>query len=141
MAASLLADGASRFEELVFQSRYLHVNQFKKMGANVHMEGRTALVNGVAFLRSARLHCTDLRGGAALVIAALAAKGVSFIDELQHIYRGYDDMPAVIRQLGGKVWMISSGSIETGEKERKKEGFSNLGYAAGIPLAQTQGVL
>ena len=107
MAAALLADGESCFQEAVFQSRFLHVDQFVKMGADVFVKERKAFVKGVGRLKAARLHCTDLRGGAALVVAALAADGVSFVDELHHICRGYDDMPGMICRLGGKVWLAA----------------------------------
>ncbi|MCI9456419.1 MAG: UDP-N-acetylglucosamine 1-carboxyvinyltransferase [Oscillospiraceae bacterium] len=108
MAASLLAEGESRFEEGVFDSRYLHVEQLQEMGGQIRLDGQKARVTGVDALRAGKqLHCTDLRGGAALVIAALAAQGVSMIGDLRHICRGYDDLPAVLRRLGGRVWMIS----------------------------------
>ena len=75
MAAACLADGSSMFVENIFESRYKQVPELARMGADIKVEGRIALVHGVRELHSASVHCTDLRGGAAIAVAALAAQG------------------------------------------------------------------
>ena len=74
-----------------------------RMGADIKVEGRVALVHGVKELHSATVHCTDLRGGAALVVAALSAQGKSFVEETRHIDRGYAGLWEVLASLGGRI--------------------------------------
>ncbi len=140
MAASLLANGESRFEEGVFESRYLHVEQFRDMGADVRLDGKRAYVKGKPCLYASRLHCTDLRGGAALAVAALAAQGVSLLDELQHIHRGYEDMPAMLRRLGGRVWTLSSSLVRKDISPERGERAAITGFGL-APVPRIQGVL
>ena len=73
------------------------------MGADIRSEGRIAVVRGVSHLHHARVRCTDLRGGAALVIAALATEGETSIEEIRHIQRGYENLPAVLNQAGACI--------------------------------------
>ena len=103
MATLCTASGSSMFVETIFESRYKHVPQLLKLGANIVTEGRVAVVGGVETLYGAAVECTDLRGGAALVIAALAAQGVSSITNLKHIDRGYCDFENTLLSLGAKV--------------------------------------
>lgn len=102
MAALAAGQGESVFEENIFHSRYRHVNELARMGADIRLTGRTAVVRGTP-LRAAHVHSTDLRGGAALVIAALAAEGTSRVDELHHIDRGYDSLEAELSRLGAAI--------------------------------------
>ena len=101
MAALLRAEGSTMFEENLFESRYRHVEELSRMGADVRVSGRVAVVNGVKALHGANVSCTDLRGGAALCVAALAAEGETRISSLRHIDRGYEDMARDLRALGG----------------------------------------
>lgn len=100
MAAACVARGTTLFLENIFENRYRHTQELCRLGAEISVSGRAAVVTGVERLRGARVRCTDLRGGAALVIAALAAEGESVIEDTHHIERGYADLPARLRALG-----------------------------------------
>lgn len=103
MALATVAKGNSMFVETIFENRYRHVGELRRLGANIKVEGKIAVVEGVERLTGAAVRCTDLRGGAALVLAALAAKGKSEIYEISHIERGYEEFDKVIGSLGGKI--------------------------------------
>ena len=103
MAAVLKAEGCTVFEENLFESRYRHADELKRMGADIKISGRMAAVRGVKYLKGASVACTDLRGGAALCIAALAADGVTRIDCLKHIDRGYEDICRDLSALGAEI--------------------------------------
>ena len=103
MAALLRADGTTVFEENLFENRYRHVAELRRMGADIRVFGRVAVVNGVASLRGAAVECTDLRGGAALCVAALSADGETRVGNLRHIARGYEDIARDLSALGGDV--------------------------------------
>lgn len=96
MAMACVAKGTSVFVETIFESRYKHVGELMRLGARVKVEGRVAVVEGVAQLSGAPVECTDLRGGAALVLAGLAAQGTTVLSELHHLERGYE---AIIKDL------------------------------------------
>lgn len=102
MAAACTGQGASVFLETIFENRYRHVSELARMGADIRVSGRTALVNGTV-LHGAAVRCTDLRGGAALVIAALAARGESRIEAITHIDRGYERLAEKLTALGGSI--------------------------------------
>lgn len=103
MAALLRSRGASVFEETVFESRYRHVDELARMGAAIRVAGRVAVVTGVETLHGAPVRCTDLRGGAALCVAALAAEGETSISEISHIDRGYECMERDLGALGADI--------------------------------------
>lgn len=103
MAALLRSEGATMFVENMFESRYRHVPELIRMGADIRLEGRVAVVCGVAELHGAVTRATDLRGGAALAIAAVQARGLTQIHDIYHIQRGYQDIVGDLRALGAKV--------------------------------------
>ncbi len=103
MAALLRNQGATVFEENIFENRYRHVDELTRMGANIRVSGRAAVVTGVESLHGASVYCTDLRGGAALCVAALAAEGETRVCETSHIDRGYEDLTRDLRALGAEV--------------------------------------
>lgn len=103
MALTTIADGTSVFVENIFESRYKHAAELMRMGARIKIEGRVAVVEGIPSLHSAQVRCTDLRGGAALCIAALAASGVSRISDIAHIERGYENLDEHLSRLGAKI--------------------------------------
>lgn len=103
MAALCVSSGTSMIVENIFEARYKHAGELLRMGARIETEGRVAVVEGVPALHSATVKCTDLRGGAALAVAALAANGVSALTELRHLDRGYADLEAGLRTLGAKI--------------------------------------
>ena len=100
MAALLRSRGATVFEENIFENRYRHVDELIRMGASIRVSGRVAVVTGVERLHSAPVRCTDLRGGAALCVAALAAEGGTRVSQICHIDRGYEDLARDLRALG-----------------------------------------
>lgn len=103
MAVTTVSRGKSLFVEKVFQQRYKHVNELLKLGADIKIDGKNAVVNGVKSLHSAKLCATDLRGAASLVIAALKAEGTSEISNLRHLDRGYEKLEENLRALGAKI--------------------------------------
>ncbi len=103
MAASLRARGTSVFVENIFESRFRHVSELRRLGADIRVEGRVAMVSGVRTLRGAPLCATDLRGGAAMILAGLSAEGETRVSDSGHIERGYDDFAGCLRALGAGV--------------------------------------
>ena len=103
MAAAALAEGTSVFVENIFESRYKHAAELRRMGAQIKLEGRVALVEGVPKLYGAEVFCTDLRGGAALVAAGLAAEGTTVLRDIHHIDRGYERIEEALRPLGARI--------------------------------------
>ena len=103
MAALAGGEGSTLFVENIFDSRYRHVDELRRMGADIQVAGRAAMVTGVGKLRGASLRSTDLRGGAALVVAALGAEGTSRVSELRHIRRGYQALDKNLRALGAEI--------------------------------------
>ena len=103
MAALLRSRGATVFEETLFESRYRHVDELTRMGADIRVSGRVAVVTGAERLRGASVRCTDLRGGAALCVAALSAEGESLVAEIGHIDRGYADLAGDLMALGARI--------------------------------------
>ncbi len=103
MAALLQGKGTSVFVENVFENRYRHVDELVRMGADIQVEGRVAVVCGVERLSGAPVRCTDLRGGAALAVAGMAAQGVTCLSDVHHIQRGYEDLPRDLRALGAAI--------------------------------------
>ncbi len=103
MAASLLSRGESCFIENIFENRFGHTLEFLKMGANIRICDNSALVSGVKRLKGAELYAKDLRGGAALVIGALSAKGESIIHNTEFIDRGYENIERSFSDFGGEI--------------------------------------
>ena len=98
-----LADGVSVVTETVYENRFRYTTELEKLGADIRVEGRTAIIRGVERLQGAPVFCTDLRAGAAVVVAGLAAEGETTIDNLHHLDRGYEDMVPRLRSLGAKI--------------------------------------
>ena len=103
MAALLRAEGTTMFVENVFQSRYRHVSELARLGADIRLEGRVAVVCGVPRLRGAAVRSTDLRCGAALAVAGLQAEGTTLVEEIHHIKRGYGDLAGDLARLGADI--------------------------------------
>ncbi len=108
MAVTTLAEGTSVFVETIFDSRYRHVPELVRLGASIKAEGRVAVVEGVKRLTGAKLCAHELRGGAALVTAALAAEGTSEITGLNFIDRGYDGIETALRQAGADIRRVNA---------------------------------
>ncbi len=103
MALMTLAEGQSIIMETVFENRFMHVAELKRMGAEITLDGHTAIINGVKSLSGAPLMATDLRASASLVLAALAAKGQSIISRVYHIDRGYVSIEKKLSKLGAQI--------------------------------------
>ena len=103
-----LAGGSSVVRETIFENRFKYVDELKRMGADVTVESNTAFVHGVKGLSGADVVAPDLRAGAALVIAALSAEGVSGVDKIEYIQRGYEDFDQKIRGLGGRITCVKN---------------------------------
>lgn len=107
MALTTICEGTSVVTETVFENRFMHVDEFRRMGAKIRIEGRSAIVEGVPSLKGADVNATDLRCGAALVLAGLVAEGQTTIGHLYHIDRGYDNLVDKLQRLGADVVRIN----------------------------------
>ena len=101
-----VAKGTSIITEGVWDNRYKYVDELRRMGANIQVDGKVAVVEGVESLTGAPVRATDLRAGAALIIAGLIANGVTEVEEIRHIERGYEDVAAKFRGLGAKMTKV-----------------------------------
>lgn len=106
MASMSVANGTTIIEETVFDSRFKHVPELQKMGADITTVGRVAVIDGVPRLHGAEVYARDLRGGAALVIAALGAEGITKVNNIYHLNRGYEKIMEKLRNLGVIITMI-----------------------------------
>jgi len=107
MALDCIAEGSATITETIFENRFMHVDELVRLGAKIDVEGRIAVVKGVARLSGAAVMATDLRASAGLVIAALVAEGETIIDRIYHLDRGYDRMEAKLRSLGADIERVS----------------------------------
>jgi len=115
IAVSLaIADGTSIVTESIFENRFRYVDELARMGASVKVEGNVAVISGVERFTGARVSAPDLRAGAALVIAGLAAEGITIVDDVYYIERGYENLDLKFRELGAKIEKVAS------EKEIQK---------------------
>ncbi len=103
-----LSTGTSIVTESIFENRFRYVDELTRMGANIKVEGNTAIINGVNKYTGASVSVPDLRAGAALVMAALAAEGVSVLDDIHYIQRGYEDFEYKLQNLGAQIEKIES---------------------------------
>jgi UDP-N-acetylglucosamine 1-carboxyvinyltransferase len=103
MALLSLAEGTSVITESIFENRFKHVGELRRMGANIQLEGRTAIIKGVQKLSGTCLETSDLRAGAALVMAALASEGTTVLERISHIDRGYERLEDKYKALGARI--------------------------------------
>ena len=108
VALNSIAAGTGTIVETVFENRFMHVQEMQRMGADIRLEGNTAVVRGVERLRAAPVMATDLRASASLVLAALAAEGETLIDRIYHIDRGYECIEEKLSQLGASIRRVPS---------------------------------
>jgi UDP-N-acetylglucosamine 1-carboxyvinyltransferase len=97
-------EGTSIVTDTIYSSRFKHIDELRRMGANVKVEGRSSIINGPTPLEGAKVKATDLRAGASLVVAGLMAKGITEISNIEHIDRGYENLVQKLQGLGAKVW-------------------------------------
>ncbi len=107
MALNAIAQGTSVMTETIFENRLMHVQELKRLGADIEVEGNTAIVKGVARLTGAKVMATDLRASASLVIAGLVAEGETQIDRIYHLDRGYEAIEQKLAALGARIRRVS----------------------------------
>lgn len=105
-ALNAIAEGTGVIKENIFENRFMHVNEMLRMGANIHIDGNSAVVTGVEKLASAQVMATDLRASASLVLAGLVAEGRTIVDRIYHIDRGYDCIEEKLHNLGAEVYRV-----------------------------------
>lgn len=106
-AMNCMAEGVGVIKETIFENRFMHMNELMRLGADVKIDGHTAIVRGVSELTGAPLMATDLRASASLVLAGLVAKGETVIDRIYHIDRGYENIEEKFRGLGAQIKRVS----------------------------------
>jgi UDP-N-acetylglucosamine 1-carboxyvinyltransferase len=107
MALNCVADGVGVINETIFENRFMHVNELLRLGADIRVEGHTAIVRGVASLGGAPVMATDLRASASLILAGLVAEGETTIDRIYHLDRGYEDIEGKLGALGARIRRVS----------------------------------
>jgi UDP-N-acetylglucosamine 1-carboxyvinyltransferase len=108
MALMALSKGLSVITETIFENRFMHVAELRRMGADIRVDGHSAIVNGAGRLLGAPVMATDLRASASLVIAALAAEGVTEISRVYHLDRGYEDLEGKLTRLGASIRRVKA---------------------------------
>jgi UDP-N-acetylglucosamine 1-carboxyvinyltransferase len=103
MALLCLSNGSSIISETIFEDRFMHVGELKRMGADIRLERNSAVVNGVKKLKGAPVMATDLRASASLVLAGLAARGITEVSRIYHLDRGYELMEEKLSRLGANI--------------------------------------
>ena len=103
MAMNVVAEGVAKVTETIFENRFMHVQEMQRMGADISIDGNTALVKGIEFLDGATVMATDLRASASLVLAGLVARGETVIERIYHLDRGYENLEAKLNALGANV--------------------------------------
>jgi UDP-N-acetylglucosamine 1-carboxyvinyltransferase len=103
MALMCLANGLSVITETVFENRFMHVSEMRRMGADIRVEGKNAIVRGLAHLTGAPVMATDLRASASLALAGLAAEGTTEVSRIYHLDRGYEKLDQKLTKLGAKI--------------------------------------
>ncbi|WP_339827962.1 UDP-N-acetylglucosamine 1-carboxyvinyltransferase [uncultured Arenimonas sp.] len=107
-ALNTIADGVGVITETIFENRFMHLNELQRLGADIRIEGNTAIIRGVAQMTGAPMMATDLRASASLVLAGLVAKGETVVDRIYHIDRGYENIEEKLGTLGAKIRRLPS---------------------------------
>jgi UDP-N-acetylglucosamine 1-carboxyvinyltransferase len=102
-ALNAVAEGSATIIETVFENRFMHVQELQRMGADISVEGNTAVVTGIDHLTAAPVMATDLRASASLILAGIAAHGDTIVDRIYHIDRGYECIEEKLLQLGANI--------------------------------------
>jgi UDP-N-acetylglucosamine 1-carboxyvinyltransferase len=112
MALLLRAEGTSMITETVFENRFMHVEEFRRMNADIKIEGRSVILNGLSNLQGAEVSATDLRAAAALILTGLVADGITRVTELKHLDRGYVRFHEKLASLGADIERVKE-DVET----------------------------
>jgi UDP-N-acetylglucosamine 1-carboxyvinyltransferase len=102
-ALNCIASGVATITENVFENRFMHMQELQRMGANIRLQGNTAVIQGIDQLKAAPVMATDLRASAGLVLAGLVAEGETIVDRIYHIDRGYERIEEKLKQLGAGI--------------------------------------
>jgi len=116
-AVLCLAQGTSVITEGVWDNRYRYVDELRRMGASIQVDGKVAVIEGVEKLTGAPVHACDLRAGAAMVIAGLAAEGVTEIDSIHHIERGYENLVEKLAAVGAHIRVVETPDEEAAQPQ------------------------
>jgi UDP-N-acetylglucosamine 1-carboxyvinyltransferase len=108
MALNTVAEGCGILTETVFENRFMHAHELRRMGANIQLNGNMAHIEGVPQLIAAPVMATDLRASASLVLAGLVAKGTTIVDRIYHIDRGYECIEEKLSQLGANIKRVAA---------------------------------
>ncbi|HEU5310137.1 MAG TPA: UDP-N-acetylglucosamine 1-carboxyvinyltransferase, partial [Candidatus Eisenbacteria bacterium] len=108
MALNCIADGVGVINETIFENRFMHVQELQRLGADIRVEGHTAIVRGVAQLSGAPVMATDLRASAALILAGLIASGETRVSRVYHLDRGYERLEEKLRALGASIRRVKA---------------------------------
>jgi UDP-N-acetylglucosamine 1-carboxyvinyltransferase len=111
MAMNCVAEGTTVITETIFENRFMHVQELRRLGANIDIEGNAAIIRGVSQLEGAGVMATDLRASASLVIAGLIAQGETAIDRIYHLDRGYESIESKLIELGADIRRVSGGGV------------------------------
>jgi len=122
-----LADGTSVITENIFENRFVFVSEINKMGSNIRTQGQHAVIEGVEQIEGARVRCPDLRAGAGLILAGLAAKGTTEVEEIGHVERGYEKFEQKLNRLGADIQKVSEEIKETAKAASEFVGGSEKG--------------
>ncbi|MET3697110.1 UDP-N-acetylglucosamine 1-carboxyvinyltransferase [Bacillus oleivorans] len=120
MALLLCAQGSSMITETVFENRFMHVEEFRRMNADIKIEGRSVIMNGPCELQGAEVAATDLRAAAALILAGLRADGMTRVTELKHLDRGYVNFHGKLAMLGADIERVSEADEFTGKTVKRE---------------------
>jgi UDP-N-acetylglucosamine 1-carboxyvinyltransferase len=136
MALNCVADGTGVITETIFENRFMHVQELLRLGADIRIEGNTAIVIGTDSLSGATVMATDLRASASLVIAGLCARGETLVERIYHLDRGYAQMEAKLSTLGAQVERISPAPAvirgrRAGDRAAQADPGSAVGAAGG----------
>lgn len=118
MAVACVSDGATAITETVFESRFIHVPELRRMGATIHVEGNQAVVHGVEHLTGAPVMASDLRASAGLVLAGLAAEGETVVSRVYHLDRGYERMEAKLQGVGARIRRAKESDVPSAREDR-----------------------
>lgn len=133
MVAMLQAEGTSILTETVFENRFMHVEEFRRMNANIKIEGRSVIIEGLNKLQGTQVESTDLRAAAALVLAGLCSEGVTEVGQLQHLDRGYVDFDLKLKSLGADIQRIKP--VKADAKKEAKDKVIEVDFKKGDIIA------
>jgi UDP-N-acetylglucosamine 1-carboxyvinyltransferase len=108
MTLDCVARGTALVTETIFENRFMHVQELRRLGADIEVEGNTAVIRGVDNLEGAIVMATDLRASASLVLAGLVARGTTTVDRIYHLDRGYERIEEKLSQLGARVQRVGN---------------------------------